>query len=179
MLALGLKKGDRVGIYAPNMAEWTLVQYAASRADLVLVNVNPSFTEPELEYCINKVGIKTLVMAERFKKSNYVKIVKNVIGDYYEGREIKNEHFPTLKNVVVIEDHVKDKTFYNLKDLYNLSTQKEAQQLTEIEANIDFDAPTNIQFTSGTTGYPKGATLTHHNILNNAYFLTEVLKYDA
>lgn len=82
LLALCLEKGERVSIYAPNMADWTLVQYAASRADLMSVNVNPSFRESELEYCINKVSIKAFIIAERFKKSVHGKIVKNVIGDY-------------------------------------------------------------------------------------------------
>ncbi len=106
LIALGLQKGDRVGIYSPNKAEWTVLQFAAARADLILVNVNPAFQQSELKYCLQKVGIKTLVMSERFKSSDYVKIVKDVVPQIDKASNPLDlgavPEFPELKNVVLI-----------------------------------------------------------------------------
>jgi fatty-acyl-CoA synthase len=125
LIALGLQKGDRIGIYSPNKAEWTLLQFAAARADLILVNVNPAFQQSELKYCLQKVGIKTLVMAERFKSSDYVKIVKDVIPEIDKATNPLDlghvPDFPDLKNVVLIGDS-QVKGMLNFKDLEKIYT---------------------------------------------------------
>ena len=125
LIALGLQKGDRVGIYSPNKAEWTLLQFAASRADLILVNVNPAFQQSELKYCLQKVGIKTLVIAERFKSSDYVKIVKDVVPEIdFASNPLDLGHvadFPNLKNIVIIGDK-EVKGMVNFKDLEKIYT---------------------------------------------------------
>ena len=166
LLALGLERGDRVGIWSPNTSEWTLAQFATAKAGLVLVNVNPAYRRSELEYAMNKVECKALILAPALKTSNYLEIVEDLV---------KAKKLPHLKHVVRLG---KEKTpgMLNFDDVAKAGANKERAHLADLAPKLQFDDAINVQFTSGTTGYPKGATLSHHNILNNGYFVGEGLK---
>ena len=150
LLALGVGKGDRVGIWAPNCAEWTVIQFATARIGAILVNINPAYRTSEVDYALNKVGCSLLVTAPRFKSSDYVAML----------REIGPDRLPALRHVVVLGDE-RHGGWLNWSDLL---VQADPARLTGIEASLDRNDPINIQFTSGTTGQPKGATLTHRNV---------------
>ncbi|MEA2428799.1 MAG: fatty-acyl-CoA synthase, partial [Thermoleophilaceae bacterium] len=159
LMALGLERGDRVGIWSPNNAEWTLVQYATAKAGLVLVNVNPAYRTSELEYALNQAGCRVLVSARAFKTSDYAAMVDEV-----------RPRLRTIERVVFIDS----------PDWDELLAGAEAVSPDDLRArseSLQFDDPINIQYTSGTTGAPKGATLSHHNILNNGFFIGEHLGY--
>lgn len=158
MLAIGLVKGDRVGVWSPNRAEWTLIQFATARIGLVLVNLNPAYRENELEYVLNQAGIKAVFAAKQFKTSHYQEMLNNIRSKATE-----------LEHVIIFEEN------WNsfLLEADNVSKIK----LLAAEQRVQFDEPVNIQYTSGTTGFPKGVTLTHHNILNNGFFIGVRLNY--
>ncbi|TMF84340.1 MAG: AMP-binding protein [Chloroflexi bacterium] len=158
LMARGVKKGDRVGIWSPNRYEWVIVQYATSAMGAILVNINPAYRTSELEYALNQSGISFLILAARFRQADYVAMLGEVKG-----------RCPGLREALVIED--------GWDALKRDGTKVEPGELHELEATLQFDDPINIQYTSGTTGFPKGATLTHHNILNNGYFIGETLRY--
>jgi fatty-acyl-CoA synthase len=166
LLTLGLERGDRVGIWSPNNAEWTLTQFATAKAGLVLVNVNPAYRRAELEYAINKVECKALVLAPALKTSNYLEIASDLM---------KAGKLPQLRHVVRLG---RDKTpgMLNFDDVATAGGNAEKMILADLAPKLQFDDAINIQFTSGTTGHPKGATLSHHNILNNGFFVAEGLK---
>ena len=158
LIAQGVKKGDRVGIWSPNRYEWVVTQYATSRMGAILVNINPAYRPVELKYALKQSGVSLLLMSKGFRQTNYIDILSQVRSDCVQ-----------LHKVFVI-DH----------DWYTLLEAAEEisdQQLAEIENSLQFDDAVNIQYTSGTTGFPKGATLSHHNILNNGYFIGERLNY--
>jgi fatty-acyl-CoA synthase len=159
LLGRGVKKGDRVGIWSPNRFEWVLVQYATARIGAILVNINPAYRTAELEYVLNQAGISFLVLARAFRQADYSGMLGEVRG-----------RCPELKEALVLEDGwealLRDGRGAGLED-----------RLIEVETTLQFDDPINIQYTSGTTGFPKGATLSHHNILNNGYFIGEALRY--
>jgi fatty-acyl-CoA synthase len=161
-LGRGVARGDRVGIWAPNCADWFLVQYATARIGAILVNINPSYRTHELEYVLRQASISTLVAAAAFKTSDY----RGMIDEVAPGVE-------TLRDVIYIDDPVDD-TWQQLLDDGAAIT---AAQVAELSAQLSFDDPINIQYTSGTTGFPKGATLSHHSILNNGYFVGEGMSY--
>ncbi|HJT91889.1 MAG TPA: AMP-binding protein [Mycobacterium sp.] len=156
LMALGIKKGDRVGIWAPNCAEWTIVQYATAKIGAILVNVNPAYRTHELAYVLNQSGVRTLISATAFKTSDYVGMVAEVrpgSPDLMDVLFLGTDDWVRLKEDVVAEDELR----------------------TRMAALANTD-PINIQYTSGTTGFPKGATLSHRNILNNGYFVTELIN---
>jgi fatty-acyl-CoA synthase len=155
-LALGIEKGDRVGIWAPNVAEWVLVQYAIARIGAVLVNINPAYRTHEVAYVLRQAGVRTLVSAESFRTSDYRAMVGEVRGDC-----------PDLREVL----------FLGTPGWADLPAAGSAGDLEARTAALSADDPINIQYTSGTTGFPKGATLSHHNILNNGYFVGELCGY--
>ena len=180
LIALGLQPGDRVGMYAPNRPEWALTQYACARADLILVNVNPAFQTDDLDYALNKVGIKTLIMQERFSQSHYVDIVRHLIPNLGAGGStlVKSKRCPKLEHVVVCGKK-RHKGMINFDELYHNYSNNDEHELWIREKNVDFESPTNIQFTSGTTGFPKGAALTHHNIVNNALMYGSIAEFSS
>jgi fatty-acyl-CoA synthase len=166
LLSLGLERGDRVGIWAPNRSEWTLAQFATAKAGLVLVNVNPAYRRSELEYAMNKVECKALILAPALKTSNYIEITDDLV---------KAKKLPHLKHIVRLGPE-KTPGMLNFDDVATAGGNAERMKLADLGLKLQFDDAINIQFTSGTTGHPKGATLSHHNILNNGYFVAEGLK---
>jgi fatty-acyl-CoA synthase len=166
LLSLGLERGDRVGIWAPNRSEWTLAQFATAKAGLVLVNVNPAYRRSELEYAMNKVECKALILAPALKTSNYLEITDDLV---------KANKLPHLRHIVRLGSE-KTPGMLNFDDVATAGGNAEKMKLADLGPKLQFDDAINIQFTSGTTGHPKGATLSHHNILNNGYFVAEGLK---
>jgi fatty-acyl-CoA synthase len=166
LLSLGLERGDRVGIWAPNRSEWTLAQFATAKAGLILVNVNPAYRRSELEYAMNKVECKALILAPALKTSNYLEITDDLV---------KANKLPHLKHIVRLGPE-KTPGMLNFDDVATAGGNAERMKLADLGPKLQFDDAINIQFTSGTTGHPKGATLSHHNILNNGYFVAEGLR---
>ena len=158
LLARGLRKGDRVGIWSPNRAEWVVLQYATARIGAILVNINPAYKTAELSYALQQSGTSMLVLAKSFRTSNYVAMLEEVRKDC-----------PELRESIVIDD--------DWSALLDDARQIPTEELSALERSLQFDEPINIQYTSGTTGFPKGATLSHHNILNNGFFVGEALRY--
>jgi len=172
LLALGLKPGDRIGIWAPNCAEWALVQFATARIGLILVNINPSYRLTEVEYTLKKVGMKALVCAEKFKSSEYVAMISELAPEIPKCMpgDLKSKRLPDLKILIQIGGRP-GPGWLGFEGVPSLGTGKFAKQISDVHETLDRNDPINIQFTSGTTGLPKGATLSHRNILNNAYFV--------
>jgi fatty-acyl-CoA synthase len=158
LIARGVRKGDRVGIWSPNRYEWVVLQFATAAMGAILVNINPAYRTSELEYALNQSGVSFMILAARFRQADYAAMLAEVKG-----------RCPELREALVLED--------GWEALKRDGARTTVAQLHEIEATLQFDDPINIQYTSGTTGFPKGATLTHHNILNNGFFIGETLKY--
>ena len=159
MLDAGLVKGDRVGIWSPNRAEWTLTQYATAKIGAVLVNINPAYRTNELEFVLNQAGLRVLVAAREFKTSDYAAMIDEV-----------RPNCPALERVVLLGSP-------EWETLARGPAGADPARLARAQAGLSPDDPINIQYTSGTTGFPKGATLSHHNILNNGYFVGELCGY--
>jgi fatty-acyl-CoA synthase len=172
LLALGLAPGDRIGIWSPNNAEWVITQFATAKAGLILVNINPSYRTYELEYALNKVGCKALITAERFKTSDYLGMLRELMPEI-EGAapgEVRAKHLPALATLIRIGGGEMP-GYFRFDDVLGMGGERHRKMLAELQPKLPFDDAINIQFTSGTTGAPKGATLTHHNLLNNGYFI--------
>jgi fatty-acyl-CoA synthase len=159
LLAAGIKARDRVGIWSPNCAEWVLLQFATARIGAILVNINPAYRSHELEFVLRQSGVRLLVSAESFKTSNY----REMVGEVSDGLD-------GLEQVIFLGTPEWDELFESGQDA-------DPGALAAREAELAFDDPINIQYTSGTTGFPKGATLSHHNILNNGFFIGEACRY--
>jgi fatty-acyl-CoA synthase len=158
LLARGAQRGDRVGIWAPNRYEWVVAQYATARIGAVLVNINPAYKTAELAYALNRCGVSFLIHARSFRTSDYVAMLAEV-----------RDGCPALREVVVLEE--------DWEALLEAGGDVEETELARLEDQLQFDDAINVQYTSGTTGFPKGATLSHHNILNNGFFIGEGLHY--
>jgi len=177
LLAMGIEPGDRVGIWSPNNAEWVVTQYATALAGFVLVNINPAYRVSELEYCLKKVGCKCLIAAKAFKTSDYAQMLRTLAPEI-EASEIgalEAKALPDLRLVVQIGGS--DAGFLNFDKLTKMGTEATDAKLAALQSQLRPEDPINIQFTSGTTGHPKGSTLTHRNILNNGYFIGQRMKY--
>ncbi|MQY14113.1 3-[(3aS,4S,7aS)-7a-methyl-1,5-dioxo-octahydro-1H-inden-4-yl]propanoyl:CoA ligase [Streptomyces sp. RB5] len=159
LLAKSVAKGDRVGIWAVNCAEWVLVQYATARIGAIMVNINPAYRVHELEYVLNQAGIEVLVASTEYRTSDYSRMIGQVRGKCRALRDVIYIGEPSWQRLIDIGRDVSD------------------ERLATREAALSCDDPVNIQYTSGTTGFPKGATLSHHNILNNGYFVGETIRY--
>jgi fatty-acyl-CoA synthase len=171
LLALGLERGDRVGIWAPNCAEWTIAQFGTAKAGLILVNINPAYRLSELEHVLRSVGCRALITAARFKASDYIAMIRELVPELGNG-ELKSSRLPELRHVISIGggSYAGCLAFDRVVDR---GKQLGRQRLDSVAATIQMDDAVNIQFTSGTTGLPKGATLSHHNLINNAFFVGE------
>jgi fatty-acyl-CoA synthase len=172
LLSLGLPPGARVGIWAPNCAEWVITQFATAKIGLVLVNINPAYRLAELEFAVNQVGCEALIIAPRLKSSDYVAMIHDLCPGISNAEPgcLHSERVPSLRWVIRLGSD-SSPGLLNFDAIADRASEQHRATLETVSAALQFDDAVNIQFTSGTTGQPKAATLTHHNIVNNAYFV--------
>ena len=180
LLALGVTRGDRVGIWAPNRAEWLYVQFGTARIGAILVNINPAYRTSELEHALNKVGCKVLVMARQHKSSDYLSMLRALAPEIdADGTTLRAAKVPHLDHVVVLDEGPLPRSARSFTSLTSLAGPGHRIRLPALCAALDPDDAINIQFTSGTTGSPKGATLSHFNIVNNARYTAKSMALSA
>ncbi len=180
LISRGFKTGDRIGIWAPNRAEWVVTQFATAKAGLILVNINPAYRLSELEFALKKVGCQGLIVEPAFKSSNYIEMLRELAPelDSQQPGKLQVARLPDLHTLISLGDEPVN-GFLRYHDLTLDPGAQAREELTNRAAELQFDDPINIQFTSGTTGLPKAATLTHHNILNNAYYSGERMAFSS
>jgi fatty-acyl-CoA synthase len=180
LLALGIGRGDRVGIWAPNRAEWLYVQFGTARIGAILVNINPAYRTSELEYALNKVGCKALVMARRHKSIDYVEMLRTLAPQIdFDEPTLRTAKLPQLKHVIVLDEGPLPRSAHSFAELMSLAGPAHRNRLLDLSTALDPDDAINIQFTSGTTGSPKGATLSHFNVVNNARYAAKSMELAA
>jgi len=176
-VALGLERGARIGIWSLNRPEWTLTQFAAAKAGLILVTINPAYRLSELEFALHKVGCSAIVTATAFKTSNYMDMLNTLLPELASAKpgQLAAARLPALRIVIQIGGPACPGTI-PFDEVAGMGRTQHREQLAALGASLQFDDAVNIQFTSGTTGSPKGVTLTHHNILNNGYFVGRAMR---
>jgi len=180
LIGFGIRKGDRVGIWSPNNFGWVVTQFATAKMGAILVNINPAYRVQELEYALNQSGVSLLITAKQFKSSDYHSMIYELVPELRQARnggEFSTGRVPTLRKVVTLDDSP-NPGMDSWNDFIKSSrTRVNPSELARRASELDCRDPINIQYTSGTTGFPKGATLTHHSILNNGFFVGEGMKF--
>ena len=178
LLNAGLNPGDRIGMLAPNRAEWLLVQFGTAYAGLILVNINPGYRAAELDYALNKVGCRALITETQFKSSNYIEMMQSLAPELKTATpgELQSRRLPDLRIVIQLGDGWTP-GMLRFAEIMQRADQRSYERLDTIAGDLDFDTPINIQFTSGTTGAPKAATLSHHNMINNALMSAAIMGF--
>jgi len=178
LMGLGVEKGDRVGIWAMNYAEWVAIQFATAKIGAIMVNINPAYRTYELEYVLKQAEIQTLILQGRFKTSDYVGMFYEACPEVYEQKpgRISSEKFPFLKNIVFL-GNIPYNGMFTWDEFLKKADEISQDELVNRTEMLSFDDAINIQYTSGTTGFPKGVVLTHHGVLNNGYIIGEGMKF--
>ncbi|XP_042361530.1 medium-chain acyl-CoA ligase ACSF2, mitochondrial-like [Plectropomus leopardus] len=178
LLALGLKRGDRLGVWGPNTYEWILFQFASAKAGIVLVSLNPAYQVKEVEFTLKKVQCKAVVCPTQFKTQHFCEMLRELCPEIDKTTEgvIKSSRLPDLRMVIVTDS--RQPGMLHVEDVMQAGESRHHKELMDLHSKLSFDEPINIQFTSGTTGSPKAACLSHHNIVNNAYFMGLRIGYE-